>query len=140
MFFCTDVRSGINLHDTYMSPRLSIKIILFPVQRLKKVRLETFFLIFGFFSPQKLTKFSWRKKKVKKKKKIAAARLASILATRCTGNRIVFMDSPRTNSMWYIKLMSVPFEDHACKTSDTALKVKCFLNKLNVRPRACLEW
>ena len=33
-------------------------------------------------------------KKLKwKKKKIAAARLASILATRCTGNRFFFMDS-----------------------------------------------
>ena len=32
-------------------------------------------------------------KRNKWRKKIAAARLASILATRCTGNRIVFMDS-----------------------------------------------
>ena len=33
------------------------------------------------------------KKKKSGKKKIAAARLASIIATRCTGNRIVVMDS-----------------------------------------------
>ena len=68
-----------------------------PAGWLKKVRLETFFFIFAkkniFF--QKLTIFSWKKKIKWKKKKIAAARLALILATRCTGNRIFFMDSPR---------------------------------------------
>ena len=40
--------------------------------------------------------FHFCKKKKKNKiwgKKIASARLASILATRCTGNRIFFMDS-----------------------------------------------
>ena len=56
---------------------------------LKKVRLETFF--FSFLQKKKIlqkwTLFSWEKKKS------AAARLVSILATRCTGNRIFFMDS-----------------------------------------------
>ena len=52
-----------------------------------------FFSFFSFFFP-KIDNIFMEKKKIKwKKKKIAAARLASILATRCTGNRIFFMDS-----------------------------------------------
>ena len=60
-----------------------------PAGWLKKVRLETFFLHFSKNGQYFLRK----KEKWKKKKKIAAARLASILATRCTGNRIFCMDS-----------------------------------------------
>ena len=63
---------------------------------LKKVRLETFFFIFAkkkFVSPKIDNIFMGKKNKVEKKK-IVAARLASILATRRTGNRIFFMDSP----------------------------------------------
>ena len=67
-----------------------------PAGWLQKVRLETLFFIFAkknvFF--QKLTIFSWKKKIKWKKKKIAATRLASILATRCTGNRIFFYGQP----------------------------------------------
>ena len=53
---------------------------------LKKVRLETF--LFNFC--KKKIFFS---KNGQKWSKIAAAQLASIVATRCTGNRIFFMDS-----------------------------------------------
>ena len=56
-----------------------------PAGWLKKVRLETFFFLL-FFSSKIGQYFHW-------KKKIVAARLASILATRWTGN-IFFMDSP----------------------------------------------
>ena len=66
-----------------------------PAGWLKKVRLETFFFIFAkknFFF-QNWTIFAWEKKLSGKKKKFAAARLASIVATRCTGNRIFFMVS-----------------------------------------------
>ena len=55
---------------------------------LKKVRLETFFSIL-----QKMDNIFMEKKKRVEKKKIAAARLASILATRWTGNIIFFMNS-----------------------------------------------
>ena len=47
---------------------------------------------FFFSFLQKKIKFMEEKKKWKKKK-FAAARLASILATRWTGNRFFFMDS-----------------------------------------------
>ena len=77
--------------------RLSIKIILFPVDQpggSKRCdwRLFHFCRIFLIFFLQKWTIFSWKTKKSGEKNKFAAARLASILATRCTGNRIFFMD------------------------------------------------
>ena len=63
------------------------------------MRLETSFF-FNFATKKKESKngqYFPTKKKTKKvgKNKIAAARLASILATRWTGNRLFFMDSPR---------------------------------------------
>ena len=66
-----------------------------PAGGLKKVQLETFFPFFPFlfFSSPKMDNIFHGKKK--KWKKIAAARLAAILATRCTGNRFFFMDSLR---------------------------------------------
>ena len=62
---------------------------------LKKVRLETSFFSFlqkTFFPPKNGQYFPTNKTK-KVEKKIAAARLASILVTRWTGNRLFFMDS-----------------------------------------------
>ena len=60
----------------------------------KKVRLGTFFFIFAkkekmdnIFLPKKHKFFG------EKKKKIAAAQLATITATRWTGNRLFFVDS-----------------------------------------------
>ena len=62
----------------------------------KKGQLWTFF--FHFCKKKKFlqrwTIFSYRKKKWKKNTKIAAARLAIITATRWTGNRPFFVDSP----------------------------------------------
>ena len=60
----------------------------------KKVRLETFFLIFAQKKKIHLKMDNIFNVKKKVEKRIAAARLASILATRWTGNRIIFMDSP----------------------------------------------
>ena len=66
-----------------------------PAGWLRKVRLETFFFHFcknkSFFL--KLDNIFMERKKKVEKKKIAAARLASILAIRWTGNRIFFMVS-----------------------------------------------
>ena len=82
----------------YTSVGLSINKILFPVDRpggSKSCGWRLFFSFLVVFFPQKkeLTIFLWEKTKSGEKKEIAAARLASILATRCTGNRIFFMDS-----------------------------------------------
>ena len=65
-----------------------------PARWLKKVRLETFFFIFEKKNIlfQKIYNIFMEKKK-NGKKKIAAGRLALILATRCRGNRFFFMDS-----------------------------------------------
>ena len=59
------------------------------------MRLETFFFIFAKKkNSSKNGQYFHRKQKEKwEKNKFAAARLASILATRCTGNRIFFGDS-----------------------------------------------
>ena len=62
------------------------------------MRLETIFfnfpkkILFYFFFLKMDNIFMEKKKRVEKEKN-AAARLASILATRWTGNRFVFMDS-----------------------------------------------
>ena len=69
-----------------------------PAGWLKKGAAGNFFFHFckkNFFFPKIDKIFMEKKNKVEKKKKIAAARLASILATRCTGNRNFFMDSLR---------------------------------------------
>ena len=70
-----------------------------PAGWLKMVLLETFFffIIFAkkmFFFPIMDNIFMEKKKWKKKKKKL----LASILATRCTGNRYFFMDSLMTQN------------------------------------------
>ena len=86
------------LHLTNIKVRLSIKIILFPVDRpsgSKRCDWRIFFSILQKKKNLKMDNISMENKKKSGKKKIAAARLASILATRWTGNRIVFMDSLR---------------------------------------------
>ena len=73
--------------------RLSIKIILFPVEQPRGSKRCDWRLFFSFFS--KNGQYFPTKKKIKwEKKKIAAARLASIFATHWTGNTF-FMDSLR---------------------------------------------
>ena len=61
------------------------------------MRLETFFSIFAKKKKKfpKMNNIFMEKRKKCEKKKIAAARLASILATRCTGNRIFFNGQPK---------------------------------------------
>ena len=80
--------------------RLSIKIILFPVDRpgdLKRCDWRHFFsfLLNNIFP--KNGQYFHGKKEVEFF--FAAARLASTLATRCTGNRFCFMDSQMSASI-----------------------------------------
>ena len=74
---------------------LSIKIIMFRGKAagwLKKGATGDFFFHFCK-KKKKYTIFSYQEKKSGGKKKKSAARLASVLATRWTGNRYFFMES-----------------------------------------------
>ena len=74
---------------------LSIKIIMFPVYRSGeyiRAEWELFFLFFSIF----LKYFFQTLFSPGKNKYFAAARLATILATRWTGNRLFSMDGPDT--------------------------------------------
>ena len=66
-------------------------------------QLGTSFFTFLFTFCFDILIFSHKRKKREKKANFAATRLATILATRWTGNRLFFMDSPMLQMKYYNK-------------------------------------